>query len=103
MLFMLLFSAALALRESWPPWQVKHVLRGPEDDVRSAAFLPDGRRVVTGSVAFVRLIGDRWTMEQMTTTWKEQIVLRSSDLQQWAGAILDSPALRFPAGCCRRG
>ncbi len=45
--------------------------------------------LVTGSVAFVRLIGDRWTMEQMTTTWKEQIVPRSSDLQQWAGAILE--------------
>ena len=40
-------------------------------------------------VLVLRLIGDRWTREQMTTTWKELIVPRSSDLQQWAGAILE--------------
>ena len=68
--------------------------RGPDGFERKTFphvgdYLDKPAEAVTGSVAYIRLIGDRWTMEQMTTTWKEQIVPRSSDLQQWAGAILE--------------
>ncbi len=47
LIFMLLFSAALALREGWsrPPWQIEHVLRGHGAVVLLAVFSPDGRRV----------------------------------------------------------
>ena len=48
MLFMLLFSASLALREGWSPWQEERVLRVHGVKVDSAAFSPDGRRIVTG-------------------------------------------------------
>ena len=49
LIFMLLFSAALALREGWsrPPWQVNHVLKSHKNWILSAAFSPDGRRIVT--------------------------------------------------------
>ena len=49
LLFMLLFSAALALWRDWNPWRVEHVLQGHTDQVSGAAFSPDGRHIVTSS------------------------------------------------------
>ena len=48
LIFMLLFSAALALWRDWVPCQVEHVLRGHKRPVRWVAYSPDGRRIVTG-------------------------------------------------------
>ena len=49
LLFMLLFSAALALWRDWSPWRIERVLRGHKRKIHSAAFSPDGRRIVTAS------------------------------------------------------
>ena len=51
LLFMLLFSAALALREGWsrPQWRVECELVGYGNPITTVAFSPDGRRIVTAS------------------------------------------------------
>ena len=49
LLLMLLFSASLALREGWSPWRIDSVLTGHAKVVITAAFSPDGRRIVTAS------------------------------------------------------
>ena len=49
LIFMLPFSAALALREGWSAWQLERALRGHEGYVYLPAFSPDGNRIVTAS------------------------------------------------------
>ena len=69
LLFMLLFSAALALWRDWTPWRVEHILRGHKRGVSSAAFSPDARRIVTASF-------DRTARVWDVKTGREHCVLR---------------------------
>ncbi len=50
---------------------------------------------VTGPLGFVRLLGDRDSIEKLTTTWGEVVVDRSADLDETAG-LLRSLAERVP-------
>lgn len=43
--------------------------------------------VVTGPFSYLRLIGDRKHIEEITTTWEKVVVDRSSDLRRVAAAI----------------
>ena len=36
------------------------------------------------SVAYIRLLGDRYAIEKITTTWGEQVIDRKPDLARWA-------------------
>ena len=45
-----------------------------------------------GGIGYVRLIGDRYEIERITTTWEEQVVPRESELAQWAKAMKELAA-----------
>ena len=72
MLFMLLLSAALALWRDWAPWRTEHVLKGHSKAVRSAAFSPDGRRIVTAARDATARVWD-------SETGRELCVLKGHD------------------------
>ncbi len=57
-------------------------------------FARDG--VLTGPFAYIRWLGDRYKMEQMTRTWNETLVDREADLQRWVPHILGLLERRFP-------
>ena len=69
LLFVLLVNSACLLWMRWEPWQVEHVLRGHKVPVLSAAFSPDGRRIVTAS-------GDATARVWDSETGRELKVLR---------------------------
>ena len=50
---------------------------------------------VTGPLGFVRLLGDRESIEKVTTTWDKVVVDRSADLAETAG-VIRSMAERVP-------
>jgi len=43
--------------------------------------------VITGPFSYVRLIGDRQGIEQITKTWEKTVVDRSADLKRVAGSL----------------
>ena len=43
--------------------------------------------VITGPLAYVRLISDRHGIEKITTTWGKEVVDRGGDLERVAGAL----------------
>ncbi|WP_435019794.1 DUF72 domain-containing protein [Tundrisphaera sp. TA3] len=47
---------------------------------------------VTGPLGFVRLLGDRESIEKITTTWDKVVVDRSAELAETAGVIRDMAA-----------
>jgi uncharacterized protein YecE (DUF72 family) len=49
--------------------------------------LVDGFDVVTGPFSYVRLIGDRQGIEEITRSWGEVVIDRSKDLARVAGAL----------------
>lgn len=49
--------------------------------------LLDGQDAVTGPLVYVRLIGDRKGIEEVTTTWERVVVDRSCDLTRVAAAV----------------
>jgi uncharacterized protein YecE (DUF72 family) len=48
-------------------------------------FALDG--ILTGPFGYIRWLGDRYGIEEMTTTWNETIVDREADLQPWVRGI----------------
>ncbi len=40
--------------------------------------------IFTGPFAYIRLLGDRYAIEKITTTWGEQVIDRKPDLARWA-------------------
>ena len=38
---------------------------------------------ITADFAYVRLLGDRKGIEELTTTWNKTIIDRTSELQSW--------------------
>ena len=50
---------------------------------------------VTGPISIVRLLGDRESIEKVTTTWDKVVVDRSADLAETAG-VIESIAGRVP-------
>ena len=50
---------------------------------------------VTGPLGFVRLLGDRESIEKITTTWDKVVIDRSADLAETAG-VIQTMARRVP-------
>ncbi|WP_435006614.1 DUF72 domain-containing protein [Tundrisphaera lichenicola] len=50
---------------------------------------------ITGPIGLVRLLGDRESIEKMTTTWEKVVIDRSNDLAETAG-VVRSMADRVP-------
>jgi uncharacterized protein YecE (DUF72 family) len=44
--------------------------------------------VVTGSVAYVRLLGDREAIERVTTTWEKEVLDQSERIDRWAALLV---------------
>lgn len=61
---------------------VEHAWLPPVD------LLIERHDVITGPLAYVRLIGDRHGIEKITTTWEKEVVDRDIDLERLAGALL---------------
>jgi uncharacterized protein YecE (DUF72 family) len=40
--------------------------------------------ILTGPFAYIRLLGDRYGIEKITTTWGEHVIDRKPDLERWA-------------------
>jgi uncharacterized protein YecE (DUF72 family) len=43
--------------------------------------------LVTGSFVYMRWLGDRKGIESVTTTWRESVIDRRADLEQWAPVL----------------
>lgn len=45
--------------------------------------------IITGSFAYARWLGDRYKIEEMTTTWDETVIDRGDALREWVVPIND--------------
>jgi uncharacterized protein YecE (DUF72 family) len=58
------------------------------------AWMPHGDEVerkldlVTGSVAYVRLLGDRQAIERVTTTWEKEVLDQGERIDRWAALLV---------------
>ena len=59
-----------------------------------ALFAMDG--IQTGPFMYIRWLGDRYGIEKITKTWKETVVDRAADLDQWVTHIIRLLNSRVP-------
>ena len=43
--------------------------------------------VVTSDFVYVRMLGDRYAIEEVTKTWDKTVVDRSRELEEWSGVV----------------
>ena len=87
LLFMLLFSAALALWRDWSPWHIEYFLKGHEGGINPAAFSPDGRRIVTASYGDDHMADDHTARVWDSQTGRELCVMKSHQKSVWSAAF----------------
>ena len=69
------YNVAFALIDH--PWMSR-----PSDLVRNGD-------VVTADFMYVRLLGDRYAIEELTKTWEKTVVDRSRELTEWSTVVDD--------------
>ena len=96
-------QVALAVEVRNPRWvtpQLSEVLRDHNTafTLTEQTWMPRPAKVVetldpiTGPVGFVRLLGDRDSIEKVTTTWDRIVVDKSAELAETAGVVRDLAA-----------
>ena len=50
--------------------------------------LMSGADLVTSDFVYVRLLGDRYAIEQLTRTWSKSVVDRSRELTEWSAVVV---------------
>jgi hypothetical protein len=50
----------------------------------------------TADIAYIRLLGDRKGIEQVTKTWDKIVVDKTADLKKWAGEVESLQKLKIP-------
>jgi uncharacterized protein YecE (DUF72 family) len=50
----------------------------------------------TADIAYIRLLGDRKGIEQITKTWDKIVVDKTADLKKWAGEVESLQKLKIP-------
>ena len=74
LLFVILVNSIALLWAHWAPWVLETTLKGHTAQVNSAAFSPDGKRVVTGSHDHTAIVWDVITGERLMALETEAYV-----------------------------